>query len=627
VRSLRPTGQLTESSIPPHLNCSSPYLPGPRAQPTVTHDHVQKNEEAPLISTRYRIRYQDATDRDLDTPKRNSPESLPGAPRCFATFRYGIESSTTLSRYADAEIKPSFSHGPKTRTRRVRRAVGAAQGPSTFYQDDAEPCYDCGPEVRTRLFRALGAQGPSGYYGDDTVPSYGYGPEVRTRLFRALGAQGPSGYYGDDTVPSYGYGPEVRTRLFRALGAQGLSDFYDDETVPSYGDGPTIKRRLVRRSVKVQDQRGLPEDQSGLSSSVGYIASTLLSRDPLNAQEQLSLSDDENKLSSSVGPASSPLKAHEQLSLSDDEPGPTSSAGSDTLTSLSHSPSKAAEQSGLSNNEPEPSFSIGLDASLLKTNDDSPPHLQSASSFLVSTLTPAAFQSATYPTDRIIYVKLGSRVLSRIVPLNMSSEARARCEAGTPFIEGLLTSTLELKPRCLKGLALIEGVLMDEVAKILAAESLADLRRYDHGTESLAELGIDQDEKLRAMDGLLEDKDAGEIVANGNGSVKGSMPVNGMPAQAMDGLLEDKDVMKIGMEGEGSVKMSKVVQGMTYLVLQDQVPTGAAAAKQTLTKDDQPGDQEWEVVDVEMEVVEMAEDEPLNMKGYGEAWMQGWTLL
>jgi len=28
-----------------------------------------------------------------------------------------------------------------------------------------------------------------------------------------------------------------------------------------------------------------------------------------------------------------------------------------------------------------------------------------------------------------------------------------------------------------------------------------------------------------------------------------------------------------------------------------------------------------------MEDIEMAEEGPLNMKGYGEDWVQGWTLL
>jgi len=535
VRSLMPTGQLTESSIPPHLNCSSPYLSGLRAQPTITHDHVQKNEEAPHVSTRYRIRYQDATDRDLDTSKRNGPESLPGAPRCFAPLRYGTESSTMLSRYADAEIQPSFSYAPKPRTRRVRRAVGAAQGPSDLYQNDAEPSYDCGPEIRTRLFRALEDQGPSGYYGDDAEPSYGY--------------------------------------------------------------GPTVETRLVRRSVKVEEQPGPHEDQPGLSSSVGYITSTLLSHNPLNAPEQLSLSND---------------------SIS-----PTSSALSETSTLFSRSSLEAAEQPIHSDDSPSPTSSVGP----VETNDDSSPHLQSASSFLVSTLTPAAFQSATYPTDKILYVKLGSRALSRIVPVNMSSEARARCDSGNPFVEGLLTNTVELRPSCPKGFALIEGVLMEEVAKILTAESLADLRRYDHGTGSLAELGGDADEKLQAMDGLLEVEDAGRIDVEGDGCVKESMPVHGMPGQALDGLLEDKAARMSAIKGEGSVKVSTVVQGLTYLVLEDTMHADAANAEVTNPNEKQYVDQEWEMVDTEMEDIEMAEEGPLNMKGYGEDWVQGWTLL
>jgi len=349
--------------------------------------------------------------------------------------------------------------------------------------------------------------------------------------------------------------------------------------------------------VKVQEQPGPHEDQPELSSSVGYITSTLLSRDPLNALEQLSLSD--NSIS------------------------PTSSAGSETSTLLSRSSPEAAEQPILSDDSPSPTSSVGL----VETKDDSSPHLQSASSFLVSTLTPAAFQSATYPTDKILYVKLGSRVLSRIVPLNMSSEARARCDSGNPFVEGLLTNTVDLRPSCPKGLVLIEGVLMEEVAKILAAESLADLRRYDHGTESLAELGADADEKLQAMDGFLEDKDAGKIHVEGDGSVKESMPVHGVLAQALDGLLEDKAAGMSVIKTEGSVKVSTVVQDLTYLVLEDPMHAGAADAEVTNLDEQQYVDQEWEMVDTEMEDIEMAEEGPLNMKGYGEAWVQGWTLL
>ncbi len=209
----------------------------------------------------------------------------------------------------------------------------------------------------------------------------------------------------------------------------------------------------------------------------------------------------------------------------------------------------------------------------------------------------------------------------------MSSEARARCDSGNPFVEGLLTNTVELRPTCPKGLALIEGVLMEEVAKILIAESLADLRRYDHGTESLAELSTDEGEKLRAMDGSPEDKDAGEIDVEGDGSVKKSMPVHGMPARASDGLLKNKAVRISVIKREGSVKMSTVVQDLTYLVLEDPMHAGAANAEVTNPNKKQYVDQEWEMVDTEMEDIEMAEEGPLNMKGYGEACVQGWTLL
>jgi len=68
-------------------------------------------------------------------------------------------------------------------------------------------------------------------------------------------------------------------------------------------------------------------------------------------------------------------------------------------------------------------------------------------------------------------------------------EARARCDSGNLFVEGLLTNAVELQPDCRKGLAHIEQVLMDEVAKILAAESLADLRRYDHETTCMLREG------------------------------------------------------------------------------------------------------------------------------------------
>lgn len=162
---------------------------------------------------------------------------------------------------------------------------------------------------------------------------------------------------------------------------------------------------------------------------------------------------------------------------------------------------------------------------------------------------------------------------------------------------------------------------MDEVAKILTAESLADLKRYDHGTESRAELGTGNDEKLKAVHGSANDKDAGAFDKKGESSVMESSSVRGVSAQARDALLEHINATMRAIKIENRVKL---VQGSAYIALHHPIPASAMAdAEMAAPNEKQHGDQEWEMVDAEMEDGEMGKAGSVVVQGYAEAW----TLL
>lgn len=550
VQSLMPTGQMTGSSMALSLNRSDPYVfesqPSELAEKhdlqrfydTVKMGHskaahgtddlnrskidqewfeywrqaiqeasneIKKEKDTTSSSTRYRIRYQPENEMVPASLKKTSPHFAPVVKRSVgSSASYGTIPPKIPSCELDDEFNSSGGDEPRIRPRVIRRPVGAAPVPSSLHKNEAKPSNHHVPVSKKSLSH------------------------------RVAKAQKHSGLRADDTGPSYVY-------------------------------GPTFGRRLLRRLAKVQETWRFTNDEPELASSVGYITSDLLSRDPHHAQEQLSFPNDETSSISnagtvdtalsplipaelpalqidspeptfSVGPASSALEAQDQPSLSDDVLilTPSSSAASDTSTFFSSSPLPAAELPANVDASPSPTSNIEP----LKPNDEPLPPRQSASSFLVSTLTPAAFLPKIYPTDTIRFVKLGRRVVPRVVPLNLTAEARARCDAGTPFIEGLLTRNRELNAKALEGLALIEAVLMDEVATILQAESLADLRRCGNGSESIAELEGGGDGEVKVGDWGLGDEDAGD-----NGDQEWDM---------VDAGMED-----VGVEEKGSL----VVQG------------------------------------------------------------------
>jgi len=390
---------------------------------------------------------------------------------------------------------------------------------------------------------------------------------------RAVRYRGPPSILGPKTVTHH---------LHRPLRAQEQSDISDNEPEPSFGVGSDTSTRLSCTPPKAQDQPGLHGNEAKLASTVGPRTSTALSRDLLNAHEQPGHDDDDGSESSSC-------------------------ISSDTSTLSSRSSLKAQERPDLN-------------------DDDESQQPQSASRFLLSVLTHAAFLPAIYPTDKIILVKLGGRVPSRIVPMNMTAEARARVDAGNPFVEGLLTNEVNIKPRCYKGLAQIEQHLSDEVAKILVAESLADLLQYKRGEESqselVAELEANGGIEAQVKGGMLEDKDAGKMGLEEDGSVKPSMPVQGMPAQAMVGSPEVNHATYKEMELAAIEKAVKIACGMSHLVLQDPVHTAADKASPKMERLE---DQDWEMVEAEMEDVVITKEEVKKING--GACDQGWTLL
>lgn len=525
-----------------------------------TSNEIKKEKGTTSFSTRYRIRYQPENKMDPASLKKTSTHFAPVAKRPVgSSANYGTISPTVPSCELDDEADSSGGVESRIRPRVVRRPVGGAPVPSSLHKNDAKPSNHHVPVSR------------------------------KTPSNRVVKAQKHSGLRADDPGPSYVY-------------------------------GPTFGRRLLRRLARVQEQWRFTNDEPELASSVGYITSDLLSRDPHHAQEQLSFPDDETQSTFSagtmdtalsplipaelpalqidspeptfsVGPASSPLEAQEQLSFADDDcrsnfiPGtpymtaelpalqddspkhfgirpassaleaqeqtslsdgelaPSSSAASNTSTIFSSSPLPAAELPANVDASPSP-----IPISPTKPPFDPLPPRQSAS-FLVSTLTPAAFLPKIYPTDTIRFVKLGRRVVPRVVPLNLTAEARARVDAGTPFIEGLLTRNRELNAKALEGLAMIEGVLGDEVAKILQAESLADLRRCGDGSGSVAEL---EGGEVKVGDG-----DEGAVDGKGDGGV--------------EGFDEKEDLLMAGEEEHGEQEWEMVddemedVQGWTVL--------------------------------------------------------------
>lgn len=557
VRSLVPTGQMTGSPVSLPLDRSDPYLP---------------------------VIYESQPDETIEE-------------KSLESFRNSVKMGDLKAAYGTGDLVMD-----EARLKLVKES-------NQLVQDTHKQNAEVSTRYRIRYQPEIDGELSSPKRGSTGfAPVFRRHPGSSTRL-RLVTPTTLSRDHENQFSPSFAHGP--RRRLDRVRVPVGASPaFYADDVKPSDNYGPTFGTRLVRRSMKVQEQSRSDEEDSKSCSSTAYIDSTLLSGNSLNVQEELSFLMDDYDFT---------CETQEQPDLNDAESGSISSTESTTSTLVSSSSPSVAEYPVLSNDPPSTTFTE-TNTSLPNAEDGPLAPLRTASSFLVSTLTSAAFLPPIHLTDTILWVKVGSRILSRVIPLNMSSEARARCDAGNPFVEGLLTSTVELKPRCLKGLTQIEGVLMDEVAKILTAESLADLKKYDGGTESRAELSTDLDEELQVVHDWIHDKLARRLDEKEESNVKASMPMHGIGTQHTNVSRKHVDVM---MNTFKMVDHLKILPAPDYMMLDNPMPVDAANTKTTISDDKQSDDQDWEMLDANMKNDKMGKTKSVILQGYGEAW----TLL